>query len=248
MELKVDSDWPTVVLAKRVRYHFRYTVIACLSVGALISLPFDVSLAHYFLQHDLPGELRSLIHKTEFFGHAYGILGIAVTIYLLDEGRRRCLPRLLVTALAAGILCDVAKLAIHRVRPCDFSFAAGEPTFLGLSFLHVEAVGEFYQSSFHSFPSAHTATAVAFAMLLGCLYPRAASWFLVLAGLVAASRVEGGAHYVSDTCVGAVIGYSVACWSLGPSRWNTWFERFELGGRSWPVLPMRGNRARRQAA
>ncbi len=208
-------------------YPLRYPVLGCLLLLAVISVPFDVRLAQFFMQGHTPGELRSLIHKSEFFGHAYGILGIAVTMYLLDETRRRYLPRLLAAAFSAGIVCDVVKIMIPRIRPREFSFASGESTFLGLSFLHVDSVREIYESSSHSFPSAHTGTAVAFAMVLGCIYTKAARWFIVLAVLVALSRVDGCAHYLSDTCVGAVIGYVTACCYLGHGVVGQWFERLE---------------------
>jgi len=211
------------------RFQLRWKVIFLLAIGTLVALPFDAILAQFFMSDPLPGELRSFIHKAEFFGHAYGILGVAYTIYLLSEDRRRQLPRLLSTAFLAGIVCDLVKMTIHRIRPVDCSFAAGESTFLGLSFLHVESFGKIFESSYHSFPSAHTATSVAFAMALGCMFPMAARWFLCLAALVAVSRFDGGAHYVSDTFVGAIVGYSSGCWLLGNSSLGNWFERLERG-------------------
>ena len=176
-----------------------------------------------------PGEIRSLIHKTEFFGHGYGILGIAFTIYLLCETRRRQLPRLLCTALVAGLACDLVKVLFHRVRPVDFSFIEGESTFLGLSFLHSSSLSEVFDSSYHSFPSAHTATSVAFAFALGAMFPKAAKWFLTLSVAVAVSRFDGGAHYVSDTCIGGLIGYATACLMLGNTAWSRKFTAFEIG-------------------
>ena len=199
-----------------------------LLVAAMVALPFDVRLAQFFLSDPFPGELRSLIHKTEFFGHGYGILGITFTIYLLCEPKRRQLFRLLGTALMAGVMCDVIKLLFHRVRPVDFSFVTGDSTFLGLSFLHSESWSDVFNSAHHSFPSAHTGTSVAFAIALGAMFPKAAKWFLALAVTVAVSRFDGGAHYVSDTCIGGLIGYVAACWMLGDTPISQWFAAFEL--------------------
>lgn len=207
----------------------KMSVVLTLAAGACLVMPWDVPIAAFFMSDPFPGEIRSLIHKTEFFGHAYGILGIAFTIYLLSEHRQRQLPRLLCSALVAGIACDVVKLLLHRTRPVDFSFAAGESTFLGLSFLHAESWGEVFNSAYHSFPSAHTATSVAFAIVLGAMYPKAARWFITLAVAVAISRFDGGAHYVSDTCIGGMIGYVVACWMLGETAWSRRFTAFEIG-------------------
>lgn len=220
-------------------YQLRPLVVALLAAGAVVAFPFDVILSQFFMSDPLPGELRSLIHKTEFFGHGYGILGIAFTIYLISHSRRRELPRLLGTTAVAGILCDAVKMTVHRVRPVDFSFAAGESTFKGLSFLHAESFGQMFESSFHSFPSAHTATSVAFAMALGRMYPQASRWFLVLAATVAISRFDGGAHYVSDTFVGAIIGYATGCWMLGTSKVSAIFARWELGAQ--PMFRTRRN-------
>ena len=206
---------------------FNWFVAALFVFGALAALPFDVRLAEFFMSDPLPGELRSFIHKSEFFGHAYGILGIVFTIYLVAEPLRRHLPRLLCTAFAAGLACDVVKTLFHRVRPVDFSFAAEEATFKGISFLHAETLGQVFDSQFHSFPSAHTATAVAFAIALGQLFPKAGRWFLFLAGLCAVSRFDGGAHFVSDTFVGALLGYSVAFWMLNSRRVDEWFNALE---------------------
>lgn len=212
---------------KNERYRIRPLVLLTLMVAALLALPFDVTLARFFMSDPFPGELRSLIHKVEFFGHGYGILGIAFTIYLLCEPKRKHLYRLLSTALLAGVMCDAIKLLFHRVRPVDFSFANGESTFLGLSFLHGESWSDVFNSAYHSFPSAHTATSVAFAIALGAIFPKAAKWFLTLAVTVAVSRFDGGAHYVSDTCIGGLIGYVAACWMLGNTPASRWFTAFE---------------------
>lgn len=209
-----------------------------LVLSAFAVLPFDVYLARFFMSDPFPGEFRSLIHKAEFFGHAYGILGIAFTIYLICEGRRRYLPRLLATAFAAGLVCDVFKIAIHRVRPVDFGFDGGS-TFRGLSFLTVDHFSQIFESQFHSFPSAHTATAVAFAMALGAMWPKAAKWFLFLATVCAISRFDGGAHYVSDTLIGGLIGYGTATWMLRDGFVSRWFAKRESGREPfWPRVPI----------
>lgn len=207
----------------------RWSIVLLLGAAAAVVMPWDVVSARFFMSDPFPGELRGLIHKTEFFGHGYGILGIAFTIYLLCEDRRRQLPRLLATALFAGLACNVVKLSFHRVRPVDFSFLPGESTFIGFSFLHSETWAQLFDSANHSFPSAHTATSIAFAMVLGAMYPKARRWFLCLSITVAISRFDGGAHYVSDTCIGAAIGYVAACLMLGNTPMSRWFTAIEIG-------------------
>jgi undecaprenyl-diphosphatase len=61
-----------------------------------------------------------------------------------------------------------------------------------------------------SFPSGHTASAVAFSAGAAQVLPLAGIPLHALAALVAYSRVHTGVHYPSDVLVGAVIGALVA--------------------------------------
>jgi undecaprenyl-diphosphatase len=61
-----------------------------------------------------------------------------------------------------------------------------------------------------SFPSGHTAAAVAFASGAGSVLPAASVPLHVLAGLVAYSRIHTGVHYPGDVVAGAVLGAVVA--------------------------------------
>lgn len=65
-----------------------------------------------------------------------------------------------------------------------------------------------------SFPSGHTAAAVAFSAAVLPTWPTAAAVCAVPAGLVALERVQSGAHYPSDVAAGAVIGLAGA-WLTG---------------------------------
>jgi undecaprenyl-diphosphatase len=62
----------------------------------------------------------------------------------------------------------------------------------------------------HSFPSGHTATAVAGAIVLSYFVPQAAPLFALLAALIAYSRLYVGVHYPLDVLAGAAIGLGVA--------------------------------------
>ncbi|KXS35420.1 MAG: Type II phosphatidic acid phosphatase [Idiomarina sp. T82-3] len=57
-----------------------------------------------------------------------------------------------------------------------------------------------------SFPSGHTCTAFIFVTCLSYYYPVFALYLLPWACAVGVSRVVVGAHYVSDVCVGALLG------------------------------------------
>jgi undecaprenyl-diphosphatase len=70
----------------------------------------------------------------------------------------------------------------------------------------------------HSFPSGHTATAVAGAIVLSWLVPRFAPLFAILAAAVAYSRVYVGVHFPLDIAGGAVIGALTALLLLAIAR------------------------------
>ncbi|MFC8587906.1 phosphatase PAP2 family protein [Streptomyces sp. NPDC057217] len=65
-----------------------------------------------------------------------------------------------------------------------------------------------------SFPSGHTASAVAFATAVGVLLPAAAVPLGILASTVGYSRVHTGVHYPGDVAAGAVLGVASAAVSL----------------------------------
>ncbi|MFE5733033.1 phosphatase PAP2 family protein [Streptomyces sp. NPDC056528] len=65
-----------------------------------------------------------------------------------------------------------------------------------------------------SFPSGHTASAVAFATAVGVVLPAAAVPLGLLAATVGYSRVHTGVHYPGDVAAGAVLGVASAAVSL----------------------------------
>ncbi|WP_258056087.1 phosphatase PAP2 family protein [Streptomyces sp. Ru62] len=62
-----------------------------------------------------------------------------------------------------------------------------------------------------SFPSGHTAAAVAFTAAVVPSWPLAGALCAVPAALVAVERVQSGAHYPSDVAAGAAVGL-VSAW------------------------------------
>ncbi|MFF8833811.1 phosphatase PAP2 family protein [Streptomyces sp. NPDC015130] len=76
-----------------------------------------------------------------------------------------------------------------------------------------------------SFPSGHTASAVAFAAAVGSVLPGAGVPLGVLAGAVGYSRVHTGVHYPGDVAAGAVLGVASAAVSLAAVTWVTARDR-----------------------
>jgi undecaprenyl-diphosphatase len=123
-------------------------------------------------------------------------LGLALSVVW-----RRALPFVLVglAVLAADGLAALVKAAVGENRPT-------EPDPL-VTIPHS-----------HSFPSGHTATAVAGAMMLSYLVPRAAPAFFTLAAAIAYSRLYVGVHFPLDVVGGAVIGVATALLLLAIAR------------------------------
>ncbi len=202
------------------RETFRGFCVALLAPLALLAaaaaaLPLDVPLAHWCVEgHDRwrQGLIR-FFSPAEAYGHAVGLIFVFLAIYQLDPGRRWGLVRLATMALGAGLMADVAKLLVLRIRPHEFNFQGGVwDTFGGWLPLWHGLSGQ------QSMPSGHTALAMGLALGLAWLYPRGRWLFPGMAVLVACQRITGGAHYLSDTLVGASLGcLSAAIFVKGPS-------------------------------
>jgi membrane-associated phospholipid phosphatase len=123
------------------------------------------------------------------------IIGVAV----LADLRSRRLPvgGLLATVsyFVAGVIAELLKQAVDRPRP-----SLADPAVHPL--VQVPGSG--------SMPSGHAATAFAAAVAAGLVHPRLRRPLLVLAALIALSRVWLGVHYLSDILVGAALGSAVA--------------------------------------
>ena len=93
----------------------------------------------------------------------------------------------------------------------------------GAGAVGAEAAGSSGPSSSgtRSFPSGHTAAAVAFASGAGRVLPLAGVPLHALAALVGYSRVHTGVHYPGDVLAGAVLGSVIADVTVGvlASRW-----------------------------
>ncbi|MFE0645372.1 phosphatase PAP2 family protein [Streptomyces sp. NPDC058877] len=71
-----------------------------------------------------------------------------------------------------------------------------------------------------SFPSGHTASAVAFATAVGSVLPAATVPLAALAWAVGYSRVHTGVHYPGDVAAGALLGVASAGVSLAATSWR----------------------------
>jgi undecaprenyl-diphosphatase len=127
-----------------------------------------------------------------------------------------------------GLADTIIKRIIGRVRPSDLGAFAYEP----LS----------WRSDFASFPSGHTTNVFATLVAVGLVFPRARPALWVYALTIAASRVIGSAHFVSDVIAGAAFG------AFGAIVIRDWFAARRLGfyvGSDGRVRPLPGPSWRR---
>ena len=146
-----------------------------------------------------------------FFTHLgdSGFVWLALTALLLAFRRTRRAGWVLAAALLFdAVLCNILlKPLAGRIRPCDI-----DPTIA----LLVPHPHDF------SFPSGHTGAsfAAAYVMLLG----KSNLWVcaMVLAGLIAFSRLYLYVHYPTDVLAGIVLGILVGWFAW---RVSAWLER-----------------------
>lgn len=106
----------------------------------------------------------------------------------------------LVASAASALVVQLLKAAFGRARPAEILVTA-DPG---------------------SFPSGHTANAATIAVVLGVLFPRLWVWITgaLYTVLMALSRTYLGAHWLSDTLGGLLVGAGVAVlvWAAFASR------------------------------
>ena len=137
-----------------------------------------------------------------------GLGGAQLAVLLLPltfggrAGRRTALLCVLALVIS-GIAVQVLKMPVDRFRPA----------------LVVEECRSLLDvTRFHSFPSGHTATSFALAVVAGGRHRRWAVPLLLFAGLVGYSRVYVGAHFPTDVLGGMLLGIAVGVACLHEDR------------------------------
>jgi membrane-associated phospholipid phosphatase len=201
-----------------------------LAVAGGLAFRIDIPVAAWCKAHRLPGEMLRLLNFAEICGHALGVAVLLAAALVLDRTLRpwvagagraagRNLFRLVAAAYSGGLVVDLLKASVIRVRPraADLSTLASAFGTFGDAAL---AVPTQRGADVMSFPSGHAAVAAGFAAAMGWKYPEARPFFAVLAACAAAQRVVSSAHYPSDVAFGAAIGLlgAVACLGSMPSK------------------------------
>jgi membrane-associated phospholipid phosphatase len=156
------------------------------------------------LSLNMKGDVKRETRWLAQYGQLVCTIVAALLVFQLDPRPQRGRLALLVVGavLAASVVAMAVKRLVSRVRPNHEN--AGK--FLGPSWKHAN-----YKESF---PSSHSACAVALSVVLAVLYPNGAATFWVLALTCAGLRYIMDAHWPSDVLGGIALGYAVGYGSL----------------------------------
>jgi len=167
---------------------------------------FDPPVSQWMRQHPMPGDLEKAVQLSEAFAHGSGVIAIFLILLQVDLSNRKRLANAAIYVLMVGGLANAAKYFLPRLRPnSGIEVADVQSTWLPFIF----GIGR--KSSELSFPSGHTATAVALAISLSIIYPRGVYGFATLAVLALLQRIYSGAHYPTDCLAGAGIAIAIGC-------------------------------------
>ncbi|MGC9500303.1 phosphatase PAP2 family protein [Streptomyces sp. WG7] len=143
--------------------------------------------------------LRRLSHAAD---HSKVSLGIAAALAMTGaRPRRAALAGVGAVAVASASSNLLGKRLVRRARPDREAARVTVDRYVPMP-------------ASASFPSGHTASAVAFATAVGVVLPAAAVPLGALAGAVGYSRVHTGVHYPGDVAAGAVLGIASAAAAL----------------------------------
>lgn len=140
------------------------------------------------------GAVSDLSDQEPLYAAAAAVLATAMA--LRDGPTWRTGTRILASHLLATALRGVIKKMVDRTRP-EAAARRGD---------YVLREGERHESDFNSFPSGHTAGAVAVALAVGRDNPATRVPAIGLAALSGAAQILRSRHYVTDVVAGAVIG------------------------------------------
>ena len=172
------------------------TEIVALMMVVLAAAWLDGSLVRTMKMDDPAG--RCVAGWGYLLGH--GNVGIPAMLVLAGLGWLWKKPRLksagslgLWAFLLSGAFSQAIKHVIGRPRPRLWEQG-------------VSHWGPSFVDGLNSFPSGHTTTSMAVALVLSWHYPKASPLFMGLAAFVAAARIIGGSHFPTDVLGGVMVG------------------------------------------
>ena len=201
--------------AANIRRHMDWMILGILVAGCAALMVAERFGVPTTLQLQFKGDVKRETRWLAQYGQSLCTPIAALLVFQLDPGPGRVpLHRglaLVGGVLVASIIAMLMKRTIGRVRPGREN--AGK--FLGPTLKHAN-----YRESF---PSSHSACAVALSAILATWYPPAAATFWGLGVGCAVLRWVLDAHWPSDVIGGIALGYGVALATLAVGARTQWY-------------------------
>ncbi|MFO0947482.1 MAG: glycosyltransferase family 39 protein [Planctomycetota bacterium] len=154
----------------------------------------------YNVNPPINGELSQIILSLKQYGQLLGILSSLLLIFVFDVRRRGRVFVVGMMVASAGMGSGLIKTVVRRARPLEYQ---GKTVVQGIE----KGISA---SRNQSFPSGHTASAVALSYGLSMYYPQTSILVWVLAAGVAFNRWLTVLHFPTDILAGAWVGFVCA--------------------------------------
>ncbi len=202
---------------------------------------FDIALLELLQPDKLRGDASRILKLSEFFAHGMCVAVVVWATWVMAPAYRRHLLRLLMCVIWPPLIVHAIKTIVVRRRPTsylDHLLVPSYPDSNAQTWQGLMLQGDFnlvYQSQ--SFPSAHTAMVVGFAIGMCWLYPKGKYLFIFLACLASFQRIAFQAHWPSDVLASAAVamlisGGLIQNWGLGYLMGRFEREPFQTSGLS----------------
>lgn len=171
-----------------------WTVAGIVAIACFAMMLIERSGLRTTLQTQFKGDVKRETRWWAQYGQGACTVFVAVLLWQLDRRHTGAAVALPAATFGVSLLCTLIKRSVGRVRPNREN--AGK--FLGPALKHANFR--------ESFPSSHSASAIAMTVVLAQLYPEAAGTFWVLGLGCAALRYVMDAHWPSDVLGGIALG------------------------------------------
>jgi len=150
-----------------------------------------------------------------FISSAIIIFFFLTSLFLWREHKRKWILPLWVTLGLSIIVSAILKVIIQRPRPYQLDLVSVLPILEKASHL----VWNF------SFPSFHAMLSFCAVPILSKEFPKFKYVWIIIAGLIAFSRIYFGLHFLSDVIAGGLIGYVLGALIIKLEKDNKFFEK-----------------------
>jgi membrane-associated phospholipid phosphatase len=200
--------------------------LAVLSVAGVLGFLLDPIVIHAVAEHS-DRTVKNLAGFLSKIGDWPELMILGLVLLVLVRNNRRLVTAvacMMIAATLAGAAVNSVRLLSGRTRPNNTEVAPG--------WYGVWHDGQWLldKYKYHSFPSGHTGSAVAYFGVLGFAFRRWNWGFLLIGLAIGWSRIYLNVHHFSDVTVGTVVGLFFAQFTW--NRIGPWVERKwgSLGG------------------